>query len=125
MSAPEKGIGFWLGSMSIYAIYLYSSFCTDTNTADSTLSHGDVLNPLQLQAIDSWEYDQELFSLAALSFLCAVGIWCKFMLCNSNPGIINTREADFEEVLAQSLLANGPPPSGQYCRTTFVKKPLR
>lgn len=83
------------------------------------------INPLGLDAIDARTADSELFwTNVALTGL-AIASWFKFILLDKDPGIINTRESDFEEVLAQSLLTNGPPPSTQYCRTTFVKKPLR
>eukprot|EP01039_Chlorochromonas_danica_P001485 gene1485-1618_t len=127
--APEKGRGFWLGSILVYGVYFwschYSGIGTPATAAYQTFLHWSYRNPLQLQAIDALDKDEMLYYVsavfAALSFLS----WLALVFIYSDPGIINTRESDFEEVLARSLVCNGPPPSSQYCRTTFVKKPLR
>lgn len=115
--------------MVLYVIYLYSCFITrDDDTAVSSYSsfqdwtYG---NPLQLSAIDAASKDHGLFWSNVVFTAMAIAAWAKFMVFDTDPGIINTRESDFEEVLAQSLPTSGPPPSSQYCKTTFVKKPLR
>eukprot|EP01035_Chromulina_nebulosa_P019949 gene19949-25915_t len=42
-----------------------------------------------------------------------------------DPGVIDTRQFDFNEIMEQSYRIGGAPPSSQVCRTTLIKKPLR
>ena len=42
-----------------------------------------------------------------------------------DPGMVDTRAADFEQSLSASLSGGGGLPGGDYCRTSLVRKPLR
>lgn len=63
--------------------------------------------------------------IAMGSMILSLFTWLYLVWYDRNPGIVDYREEDFEEVLTQSLYAQGAPNHKQYCRTTFVKKPLR
>eukprot|EP01031_Cornospumella_fuschlensis_P026343 gene26343-31822_t len=108
-NAPEKGLGFWLGTMSIYFIYLYTIYTHNNPFTPTPHSSSFFYNPMGIDAI---------FLILHISIgggrEGGVG-----------GGVVNTRGGDFEEVLAASLSAMGPPPSRAYCRTTLVKKPIR
>ena len=45
--------------------------------------------------------------------------------CALDPGMVDTRAADFEQALSASLSGGGGLPGGDYCRTSLVRKPLR
>lgn len=118
--------------MPMFAVYILSSFfyCTNHKNVNavssySTFSEVSYQNIFHIGGISGAEGYIWLVFVTMGLFLVSMFLWVILVWFQLDPGIINTRDHDFEEVLAQSLLSSGPPPSSTYCRTTLVKKPLR
>jgi hypothetical protein len=116
----------------MYAVYIVSSYfyCKDNASSHADASYEtfrDVTyrNLFHIGGISGAHDVLWLLWLVMGVFVVACIFWIVLVWLQCDPGIINSRDQDFEEVLAQSLLCNGPPPSNGYCRTTLVKKPLR
>lgn len=137
LGAPEKYIGFWLGNILAY-LYFYLSVIVYTyyndNNEDDNVSNNDdhsayqshSRNPTHIAGLNCLKKDPSLFC-ATLVFLFITFIaWLMIVWIFPDPGIVDTRERDFFEVMEQSLHEGGVPPNAStYCRTTLVKKPLR
>lgn len=117
----------------MYTIYAYNDPATPTPSSSSFL-----YNPLYITAIfeytdehanNSYTHSYVLYVQSILLALCVVSLVHISIgggrEGGTGGGVVNTRGGDFEEVLAASLSAMGPPPSRAYCRTTLVKKPIR
>ena len=130
--SSEKGIGLWIGTMTVYVVYLLSCFYYDfdgfqENGSSSyhSLRYVNIKNIFHIGGIGGARNTVWILWLAMFWTFMSIATWLKVVWWNRDPGIINTRSEDFEEVLAQSLQSNGAPPASAYCRTTMVKKPLR
>ncbi len=119
--------------MPMYGIYIMSSFFYSqengrkSSSQASYSSFKDVAyeNIFHVGGISGGKGQLWLLWLTIGLFFMSSVLWVAVVFIQTDPGIVNTRDQDFEEVLAQSLLSSGPPPSTSYCRTTLVKKPLR
>lgn len=116
IQCPEKGLGVWLGSFLVFCVYLVISIVWPYETQPHFLP---------IAGTNSERKDLELFWTVFWLFILCGLMWVKIAWWDTDPGRIDTRDRDFEEVMEQSLLASGSPPAHSYCRTTLVKKPLR
>lgn len=132
LSSPEKGLGLWLGSMSTYLVFLFSSASAVYGGEDGgpqrTIAEGGrvpLSNPLGIGGLTAAREDPALFWLCSAFLVLCLLLWMQLVWLQPDPGMLDTRYKDFEEVMAHSLSAQGPPPPHLFCRTTLVKKPLR
>jgi hypothetical protein len=120
-SYPERHLGSVFGQLSILALFLVISF---------SCKSGEDINV----------YNNSFVSLAGMSgstlypklfYSCCILILIVFLFTVyivwfvKNPGIIDTRFDDFDEILHESIVNNGSVPHRKYCKTTLVIKPLR
>jgi hypothetical protein len=120
-----------MATIILYAIYIMSSYYYTTMDFDDSspdyreLGHASQKNMFHVGGISGARNAKWLLwvTLAALS--ASTILWVKLVWINPEPGIINTRREDFEEVLNQSMIAEGEPPADFYCRTTLIQKPMR
>lgn len=133
LGAPEKYIGFWLGNILAFSyyylsaiVYSYQSSQNDDDTDDHSAYQDKVRNPTHIAGLNCALKDPGLFWCTLIFLLITLITWTMIVWIFPDPGIVNTRENDFNEVMEQSLQeGGGPPNSTTYCRTTLVKKPLR
>ena len=131
--APEKGLGLWLGSVTVFLMFLacsyFASFPEHRHASEGAhtdaLGGSSVYNPADLGGMSAAREDQELFWVTCFFLLVGAACWSKLVWLDRNPGIVDTREQDFDDILEESLRAHGAPPAQRYCRTTLVKKPIR
>lgn len=96
MSCPEKGLGLWLGTMSAYVVFLFSSASAFYGDGDSPSSSEHKItenvrirlqNPLAIGGLTAASDDTELFWFASLTHLVAtivIALILKAMLCLDN-----------------------------------------
>jgi len=136
MLAKEAGLGLYLACWLFYAIFLLTSYFyttdDDTNSSHDTSSSLTSWREMTYHNIfhvnglvGGMEMIYVLYVAMGSAFL-SLCLWIYLVFGSGhNPGIIDHREADFEELLQQSLYTLAPPSTKLYCHTTFVKKPLR
>lgn len=120
--APEKLLGFWLGSL-ITCLMMYPAVFNWKDWTEWTPSHDKVNHNFPDISIDS--HIGVFCVLFYTSSLLAVIVWVLLVLIDSNPGAIATRDKDYDEIFEECSLTNEPPNSRKYCNTCFMKKPLR
>jgi hypothetical protein len=136
IGAPEKYIGFWLGnilafsyfylSAIVYASSSKSSDGDDEETDDHSAFQDKHRNPTQIAGLNYALKDPLLFWWTLVFLVITLVSWTMIVFIFPDPGIVDTRDRDFFEVMDQSLQEGGGPPNATaYCRTTLVKKPLR
>jgi hypothetical protein len=134
IGAPEKYIGFWLGNILAFLYFYLSAIVyaaySDENSDDETDDHSafqdDHRNPTQIAGLNCALKDPLLFSWTLVFLFITLISWTMIVFIFPDPGIVDTRDRDFFEVMEQSLQEGGGPPNATaYCRTTLVKKPLR
>lgn len=135
MEAKEQGLGLYLSCWLFYGIYILT--CYFYTVDDENSSSHDITTSLEsFQDItfrnifhiegDIGGTDMLIVLYIAMgSMMLSLLTWIYLVWYDRNPGIVDYREEDFEEVLIQSFYAQGAPNHKQFCRTTFVKKPLR
>lgn len=110
LCAREKGLGLWLGSALMYFLFLLSA----TINHYRTMGHSDVNNinndytkgiggfhtvsPLDLGGQSFVYHDRVLYYIVCGLFMASVIAWTKLVWFCPDPGIIDTRDANFEEV---------------------------
>lgn len=136
MLCKQRGLGLWLSTMLVYAVYLVTSFFALQNrrnafTADDDsarlegFQHVDPENLFHIRGVHGGMHAPWFLYTSILCFFVAVFTWWKLVWWDWNPGIIDNRIQDYEEILAHSFITAGEPARGLYCRTTMVKKPIR
>ena len=107
LRAPEKGLGLWLGSMVMYLLYLLSATIDEyyegghkhVNNIYTEGAQGfHTLNPLDLGGNTFVDHDFVLYLIVCGLFVTSIILWVKLVWFNSNPGIIDTRDQNFDEV---------------------------
>lgn len=105
--AHEKGLGVWLGSTLVLAlIFLGSFFASSPKYRDVVWSyHTDrsgvgerVYNPADVGGLSAAQEDPGLFWTAAALLVLGAALWSWLVWIDRDPGIIDTRDNDFEEV---------------------------
>jgi len=131
LSCPEKGLGLWMGGMAAYLVLLFSAASAqlgDGQQSEQRLSEQSRLrlqNPLAIGGLSMASSDPQLFWLCAAWACICVALWVWLVWLGPDPGMVDTRRADFDQVMSHSLAAQGPPPPHLFCRTSLVRKPLR
>jgi len=130
--APERLLGVWVGTMIAVMIYLFSCINVysnhdsyDYNHHAKTFGYGSSINILGIGGVSSCYYDLKLFFITFVSWLGCIYIWIMLVWIRIDPGMIDTRESDFDAALESSYRNGGKEPDEIYCRTTLIKKPLR
>ncbi len=77
-----------------------------------------------IKGFDSVENDLVLFCSCAVLLFFIQLLW-SLLVFFIEPGTIDTRDDDFNFVLAQSEKLMNAPPSYFFCRTTMMRRPLR
>ena len=107
LRAPEKGLGLWLGTMTIYLVYLFCAVFDfyqgrKVDKINNTYTKGvggfHTVNPLDLGAMSFVGQDSELFLVVCGLFLACVLLWLRLVWLCRDPGIVDTRDQNFEEV---------------------------
>jgi hypothetical protein len=128
--------------MLLYAVYLVSSYFAMENPSQRLESYNelsikypstyygvfleiDPKNPFHLLGLLGGEDAPWFLYCSFLIFFAAIISALKLIFWDWNPGIIDHRIQDFEEILAHSFISAGEPAHGLYCRTSMVKKPIR
>eukprot|EP01034_Spumella_vulgaris_P021517 gene21517-27552_t len=130
LSCPEKGLGMWLGSVTVYVVYLISCLFWAEYGAGKRFAVSDsttvrLHDPLGLGGVDGEVDDTYLFWTILSMLVLAAAVWLKLAWLDTDPGIIDTRDENHDEVMTQSLMTSGCPATDKYCRTTLVRKPMR
>jgi hypothetical protein len=135
IGAPEKYIGFWLGNIMAFTYYYLSALAyayhsrhnnNDDDTDDHSAYSTQNRNPNHLAGLNCALKDPVLFWWTLILLAVTLISWLMIVWIFPDPGLVDTREKDFFEVMEQSLQEGGGPPNATlYCRTTLVKKPLR
>lgn len=133
--AQEKYVGIYLGVFCAFALYFFASidfglnYSRENNTSFDVnslwMSSNEGTTFFRLGGISGYRDDADLFWLAFLLMLISLALWLLLVLNVLDPGIIDTRITDFDEIMTESFRVAGIPPHQQYCRTTLVKKPMR
>lgn len=119
VTAPERYMGFWMGCMATYAFYLGLSIA-EYFYADSVGRHFN-----GLQAIGSASNFPLHFCILLFFSAATIYYWLWIEVFSPDPGIVDTRYEDFDEIMQHSSRIRSAPPSQMYCRTSLVRKPLR
>lgn len=107
LCAPEKGLGLWLGSMSMYFLYLLSATVNHyaslkhehiTNDYTNGIAGFQTVHPLDLGGNSFVYEDRVLYFVVCGLYLACVVSWVWLVWFCTDPGIIDTRDANFEEV---------------------------
>ena len=117
LSADEKFLGVWLGTYLACLLYVLNSIMYLDKNYDHEV--GMDLGALGYSEIQGYA------SIILVVMLILIIIWLKIVFYDCDPGIVDTRGADFDEVFENSKKMKGAPNSRYYCRTTLVKKPMR
>jgi len=134
LRAPEKGLGLWVGCMIMYLLYLLSATVVEfyrggNKHIDNQYTEGrhgyHTFNPLDLGALSFVQEDFELYCVVCGLFVLCVTMWVKLVYFDYDPGIVDTRDVNFEEIMAQSFAVGGCPSTSLFCPTTLVRKPVR
>lgn len=142
IQCKEKGIGFWGACMLLYAVYLVASLFAMNDSSENmdTFEYLSIKyphsyfavfldvkpkNPLHILGLSGGENAPWFLYAAFLIYFTAIFTGLKLIFWDWNPGIIDNRIQDFEEILAHSFISAGEPSHGLYCRTSMVKKPIR
>lgn len=118
-TAPEKHMGGWIGVIMAY--FLYIALNLTQHFAPGVVEH----HFNGLGAVSAVAHHPTLFGLVCLFFGLTVYFWLWIVYISPDPGIIDTRCEDFDEIMNHSVRLHAAPPSTLYCRTSLVKKPLR
>jgi len=119
--APESYLGLWAGCLLASFVYIISSL----QYLHSLYYLSSPYNPSNMGALGYNMEDLDFLLIIFVSTIFMTIIWVKLVFITSDPGIIDTREIDFDEVLESSKKLLGAPNSREFCLTTMVKKPLR
>jgi hypothetical protein len=82
-------------------------------------------DPFNLGTLSASVEDKLLFLIICFLLLLSITVWIAFALVDPNPGVITSRDEDFDDIMDRALLHCGPPPAEAYCHITLVKKPVR
>mmetsp|Transcript_8952 Transcript_8952/g.13456 ORF Transcript_8952/g.13456 Transcript_8952/m.13456 type:complete len:728 (-) Transcript_8952:148-2331(-) len=128
VGAPEKYVGFWVGNVAAFLFYFFCcmAYRYSSEDDDEGTFKGAARNSQGLAGLDCLTEDPALFWTALLSLAVTIVLWVVVVWIRTDPGMVDTRADDFDEVMKQSILSGGTAPSATtYCRTTLVKKPIR
>jgi hypothetical protein len=88
LGAPEKYVGFWIGSIAV--VFLYFLLCFIYEFADS--------NPLQLDALNAISKEGPLFYVTVILVVVLVTAHGWLVWVDTNPGMVLNRQSSFDEV---------------------------
>ena len=88
LGAQEKYVGFYMGCMAAYSLYFLA--CIVSYVSDSKVLHGD----------DVIRHDSTLFIVVCVCYMSAQLFWVAIVWIWPDPGMVDTRDHDFEEVCA-------------------------
>lgn len=118
-TAPEKHMGSWMGAIAAYCLYIALNIA-QYFAPDTVARHFN-----NVAAISAVSNHPTMFALVCIFTVLTVYFWLWIVYLAADPGIIDTRCEDFDEVMQHSYRLHAPPPGTLYCRTSLVKKPLR
>lgn len=106
LNAPEKGLGLWLGTMLMFFLYLlgvslneYAQGQHETMNKDYTHGGGfKTINPVDLGGNSFVKDDFILYIIVCCLFITCVVAWVYLVWFATDPGIIDTRDENFDEV---------------------------
>jgi hypothetical protein len=107
LRAPEKGLGLWVGSMAMYFLYLASATVDGytrhkhekiNNDYTGGVAGFHTINPLDLGGNSFVDFDYYLYYIVCGLYIFCVVAWVKLVWFSTDPGIIDTRDENFEEV---------------------------
>lgn len=127
LTCPERGIGMCIAGACLYTMYASLSLLYNNGHGQYgyTWALRSGLNPLHINGISGDKYFFGLFWSFVYLLVLAIISWLYLTLVATDPGVVDTRERDFDEILSLSHLGNDSNTSRQYCKTTLVKKPYR
>lgn len=119
--APEKYLGFWFGSFILIQFFFIWLLVRGDEAADAPQPQqgAERLRPMTASDVSGVIYASFVVSAIVLA------AWLRVVWWDTDPGVIRTRDRDFDQVLQSSLMNDGAPDSDLYCRTTLVRKPIR
>jgi hypothetical protein len=99
----------WLGCVVAYALYLVSCLLWAEYSSGTEYRVGNLFtvrmhDPLGMRGVDGEVDDAELFFLILAMMFCAVALWLQLAWVDTDPGVVDTREADLEEVTDRFIL---------------------
>ena len=116
LGAEEKFPGLWLGSLLACLFFCFACMNYDRTGENS----------LNIVGVDSIDEEPALFYGSILCVFITITTWIKMVMLPPNPGLVDTRQEDFDVLLEKSIEVGGSEPNNSiYCRTSFVKKPVR
>ena len=106
LNAPEKGLGLWIGTASMFFLYLlgvslneYAQQHHQDMDKDYTNGGGfKTINPVDLGGNSLVRDDFILYIIVCSLFVLCVVSWVKLVWYSTDPGIIDTRDENFDEV---------------------------
>jgi hypothetical protein len=90
LSAKEKYIGFYLGNLASYLIYIVISVSNGYN-----FTHGNIFI---ISGVNGYRDDFTLFCVSVVLIFSSCVQWLMMITNFCDPGIIDTRFTDFDEV---------------------------
>ena len=94
-----------MGNISAYLFYFINviafSYTTagDDDADDHTAFLSHARNPLGISGLDCLQKDPALFWFTFLMMMATLLLWARLVFLAPNPGLVDTRQADFDEVL--------------------------
>jgi hypothetical protein len=126
--AREQYLGFYLATYLAYGFYFGLTIASheDVNDQDISWSAYSFLssNYFDIGAVSSLQRHRNLFYLTIILYFLSGLLWLALVWL-VDPGIVDTRDQNFLEIMDLSIVAQGPPSSREHCLTTMVKKPVR
>lgn len=113
LGAPEKYIGFWLGNILAYLyyylsviVYTYKNNDDDNDNNNINIENDDhsafqsgSRNPTHIAGLNCLKKDPTLFWTTLVFLFITLVAWLMIVWIFPDPGIVDTRESDFFEVL--------------------------
>jgi hypothetical protein len=95
----------WLGSVTVYVVYLISCLFWAEYGAGKRFAVSDsttvrLHDPLGLGGVDGEVDDTYLFWTILSMLVLAAAVWLKLAWLDTDPGIIDTRDENHDEVCA-------------------------
>jgi hypothetical protein len=119
LGAQEMFPGFWLGFFLACLVFCFMCMAYDA-ADDADKAEWNTV------AVDSIEEEPGLFFSALLLVAVTFAAWTALVLLPPDPGLVDTRERDFSDIMAVSQESGGMAPDASlFCRTSLVRKPVR
>lgn len=120
---PERHLGGCLGLLCTLLFFLSISYsCKDRDGLHIYIYR---IGFIRIGAMSGSTFDPNLFYFCYIGLIAAILYTFVMVWFVTDPGIVDTRYDDFDEILHDSIINNGKITHSKYCKTTLVIKPLR